>query len=84
MRSSWMWVSPNSSGSHLYMMLKRIRRDTGKSHVKTEEEIGIMLSQTTGGEKLSGKYHVLYLLFFFFIASRYELQEDRKSCMSPV
>ena len=74
MRSSWMWVNPNSSGSHLYMILKRIHRDTGKSHVKTEEEIGIMLSQTTGGDKLSGKYYcvvfVFCFVFFFFFYSK--------------
>ena len=62
-----MWVNPNSSGSHLYMILKRIHRDTGKSHVKTEEEIGIMLSQTTGEDKLSGKYYCVVFVFCFFV-----------------
>lgn len=63
MRSSWMRVSPNSNDNHLYMILKRIHRDTGKSHVKTEEEIGIMVSQTTGGDKLSGKHYCVVFVF---------------------
>ena len=56
-------MSPNSNDNHLYVILKGIHRDTGKSHVKTEEEIGIVVSQTTGGDKLSGKYYCVVFVF---------------------
>ena len=56
-------MSPNSNDNHLYMILKGIHRDIGKSHVKTEEEIGIVVSQTTGGDKLSGKYYCVVFVF---------------------